>query len=373
MQKLELIILLILTCTTNYGQGFKKVKSKSKHSDKISSIVCNDDYFATSSYDGSFIVWDYKGKTLYKHKLSNGKINSMSFISDSNSLLVGITEKNENKNSRFVIKSFDINGNQEYELIDSRLTQDYIDGFYNENTVSEQNAITAIRNSFPSLNVEKELPVPKVEDGLSHIELVQYLAVSPKNKFIASIDKFNILNIWSGEGPLIRSVQINNKKKDTQIYFLSDSELFVTPNIVLDINTLDIELVDGFETYSSIIFDNMIYFFFDYNDKSRREKLFNRERGSSKEMDPKKFYTLAAARSKTKLSLLGTDGLIRVIDNEGILLSTFGKEKPEITTFRGERFKLFSKICKIGFSPNEKYIVSGDENGKVTIWESQFN
>ncbi|WP_430969076.1 hypothetical protein [Spongiimicrobium sp. 2-473A-2-J] len=373
MNRIIYLVVFIFTCSCIYGQEFKKVKSKSKHAEEIISIACNDNYFATSSYDKSIIVWNYDGRIIYKHKLLEGKINSLLFIPKSNSLMVGMTEKNNNSTPRFIIKSFDINGNQENEFIDPELTQEFVNEFYKNNTVSEQNTLNSIKKSFPTLSVVEGLDIPQAKNGLSHLELIQHIAISPEGTTIASIDKFNILNIWSKGGKLLKNIQINNHKKDTQIYFTSEAELLITPNIFLDINSLDTKLIDGFEMYSSIIFDDMIYFFFDYNDKSRTEKLFQLESKSVKEMDKSKFYSFEAARSKTKLSLLGTDGLIRVIDSEGTLLSTFGREKKETSIFRGERLTVFSNISKIGFSPDGRHIVSGDENGKVVIWKAQLN
>jgi len=90
---------------------------------------------------------------------------------------------------------------------------------------------------------------------------------------------------------------------------------------------------------------------------------------NSKEFDLKKYYTITGTPSHEKLALLGVDGLIRVINEQGDLLSTFGKDRNEIMTFRGERIQVFSKINSIGFSPNGQYIITGDEDGKVIIWK----
>lgn len=115
----------------------------------------------------------------------------------------------------------------------------------------------------------------------------------------------------------------------------------------------------------------MIYFHFDYNIDSRKEKLYNINNSETKEFDSKEYYTFFASKSNEKLALLGFNGLIKVINKEGELLTTFGKDRNEWTSFRGEKFKLYSKICKIGFSPNGQYIISGDENGKVSIWKNK--
>ena len=83
MYKTVILLILFLSSCNSFGQEFKKYKSKQKHSDKIIGIATNDDFFATSSYDKSLIVWNYEGKVVYKYKLDDGKINSMEFIQNS--------------------------------------------------------------------------------------------------------------------------------------------------------------------------------------------------------------------------------------------------------------------------------------------------
>jgi WD40 repeat protein len=104
MSRIWALLILLFTCSYNYGHGYKKHQSKTKHTDKIISVTKSDSLFATSSYDKSVIVWDYNGKIIYSYKLTDGKINSLSFIPNSNSLLIGITEMNDGKIQRHVIK-----------------------------------------------------------------------------------------------------------------------------------------------------------------------------------------------------------------------------------------------------------------------------
>jgi len=362
------LLILFLFSTYSFGQEFKKVVSKNKHSDEIIAIATNDEFFATCSYDKSLIVWDYHGKVVFKYKLADGKINSMSFMKNSNSLLVGLTIKDNSEIKSHIIKCLDISGSLKFELVDTSLTQEQVDTYYEQNTTSVQNAISYVSDKFPELNIKKEIGTPQTKYKLSHFDLVQDIEVSPNNTSIASVDKFNILKIWDTSGKIINSYQIINNKKDTELYYLSDSTLFITPNLILDLETLNIKSISGFEKYSSIPFGDMIYFYFDYNNESRPEKLYNIKTSRLKEFDNKKYYTLFASKSNDKLALLGVNGLVSVINKDGELLSTFGKDRNELTTFRGEKFKLFSKICKIGFSPNGQYIISGDEAGKVIIW-----
>jgi WD40 repeat protein len=371
MSKLLTILILILTCFNSFGQDYKKVKSRYKHSEKIIAIATNNDFFATCSYDKSVIVWDYEGKVICKYKLTDGKINSMSFLQDSDSLLIGVTEKDETEKKRYIIKCIDFSGKMKYEIIDTTLTQELVNNYYNNNTTGVQSVIRNVSSTFPDLNIQRDLDVPRVIDGLSHFEIVQDIDVSPNKQSISSIDKFNILKIWDSNGKLNKSLQITNNKKDTEIYYLSDSIIFVTPNIILNTKSLDVGIIDGFEYYTSIPFAQMIYFYFDYNNESKPEKLYNFATTEIIEFDIKDFYTLYASQSLDKLALLGVDGLIRVINNKGELLAKFGKDRNELITFRGEKIQLFSNIYRIGFSPNGRFIISGDKDGKISIWKSE--
>ncbi len=366
MIKILAIFILIFSCSDNFGQDYNRFKSKRDHSGEIILIATSIDQFATAGEDKSVVVYDYNGTILYKFQAFDGDINSMSFVS--NSLLLGITEMINGEFQRHIIKCLDSIGNVKYELVDTTLTQEYVDYIFSKNSTGIRNAIDGALNTWPGLGIKKELDAPQVVRGLSHVEMIQSIAVSPDANTIVSIDKFNTLKMWKS-GKIHNSLQITNKKKDTEIYFLTDSTIFISPNIILNTNSMSYQVIQGFDKYSSIPFDEMIYFHFDYNAESRQEKLYNTKTAASIDFIQDKFYTLSATRSRESLALLGVDGLIRVIDKDGQLLSTFGRDRNELITFRGEKIKLFSKIIEIGFSPNGQYIISGDENGKVIIWK----
>jgi WD40 repeat protein len=369
MSRILTLLITLFTCSYNYGQDFKKHQSESKHTDKIISIATSDSLFATSSYDKSVIVWDYHGKIIYRFKVADGKINSLSSIPNSNALLIGITEMSGGKIRRHIIKCLNALGRVEYELIDKRLTQEYVNVSFESNVTGVRNAIASVKEAFPELDVKNDLEVPQVSRGISHIELVQSITVSPGNRTIASIDKFNILKTWDQNHNVLQSFRIVNNKKNTNIYFRSDSTIFIEPSIILNIKDTSTQIIQGFERYSGIPFNSAIYFYFNYNNDSRPEKLFNLETAKSKTFDSRSHYTITGACSYDRLALLGVDGLIRVINTEGDVISIFGKDRNEVMTFRGEKIQLFSKICSIGFSPSGKYVISGTENGKVNMWK----
>lgn len=371
MNSVVTLLLLFLTYGYAQGQGYQKHQSKLKHSAEIISIAASDTQFATCSYDKSVMVWDYNGKVLYKYKLSDGKIHSLAFITGSNLLLVGLTEIAKDKTPRHVIKCFDTTGKLNYELIDTLLTQESVNYLFEQNSTGVRNAISVADRASPLLNIKKELQIPQVSNGLSHIELIQSIAVSPDNTTIASIDKFNILKIWDSNKKIQKSFKVTNTKKDTRIYFQTNSSIFIEPNILLNIADTTVQVIRGFEKYSSVPLNNLIYFYFNYFEESRPEQLFNRETGISKVFDRETYYTIEATRSKDKFALLGVNGLIKIINEDGELLSTFGQDRSELITLRGETINLLSTIKTIGMSPNGQYLISGDESGKVIIWKTE--
>jgi WD40 repeat protein len=231
------------------------------------------------------------------------------------------------------------------------------------------NAVKHASDIFPQLNIKANTGIPQVKDCLSHIESIQNISISPDQNSIASIDKFNILKIWNSTGEIIKSFRINNGKKDTYVYFINDTSIMITPNIIFDIKSEKLIEIDGFNLYKGIPLKGKIYYYFDYTENSEAEKLFNMQTDSVLNINTVNTYTLEAATSDNKFALLGVDGLIRIRDLNGNLISTFGSDRPIVATFRGKKILLQSKISQIGFSPNGDYLISGDENGKEIIWE----
>ena len=78
--------------------------------------------------------------------------------------------------------------------------------------------------------------------------------------------------------------------------------------------------------------------------------------------------SLCVTTSNDKFGLLGVDGLIRILNTNGDILSVFGKDKDEERQFWGNTIHVSSEINRIKFSPNCEYLISGDKNGKVIIW-----
>jgi WD40 repeat protein len=180
MSRVLVLSIILFTCSYNFTQDYRKHQSKTKHTDKIISIATSDSLFATSSYDKSVNVWNYNGKIIYSYKLTDGKINSLSFIPNSNSLLIGITEMNEPRIQRHIIKCLNNLEKIEYELIDKRLTQEYVNVSFEENVTGVRNAIHSVDATFPELDIKKDLEVPQVSREISHIELAQSITVSPE-------------------------------------------------------------------------------------------------------------------------------------------------------------------------------------------------
>lgn len=364
------ILLLLFFCNQIYSQDYKKEKTIFKHSDEINSITTTKEYFATSSLDKSVIVWNYEGKKIYKYKIDNGKINTLKFIPKSNILLIAATEK-IGKKERFILKSFDIKGNLIKEFIDSTLTQSYVDSSYSKNSNSVIKANSTVVKSFPSLNLSPSLNIPQVKYGLSHIELIQSISISPNNKLIATIDYFRNINIWDLNGNKIYKTQIYNNKKRTNIFFISDTALFVTPNINLNIKSNTLRKVGDYGAFMTLPLKSKLYCYFDYDNSTQNEKIVDITSNLEQTVDSKNVYSLRAISSENYFLNLGIDRLIRLRDENGKTIATFGKSKKESTRFRGKNLITYSNITEIGISPNSDYVISGTKDGKVTIWKNK--
>jgi len=96
------------------------------------------------------------------------------------------------------------------------ITQGHVDVSFEKNVECVRNAIGSVEATFPELNIKKDLEVPQVSRRISHIELIQSIAISPDNKTIASIDNFNILKTWNQNQEIQSSFKILNNKKRHQ-------------------------------------------------------------------------------------------------------------------------------------------------------------
>ena len=163
---LKFLLILVISALTfdSYGQDFKKLKSKVKHMTGAKIVSCSDDYFVTAGNAGDLYIWNYEGKIIKKALLDNAKINSIEVLPNSEKWLVGITTSDP---QRYVIKCFNNEGEELFELIDSSLEQSGIDKDFSDNNQSTQAAIQAVDETFPGLR-QKELESPKASDGLSH-------------------------------------------------------------------------------------------------------------------------------------------------------------------------------------------------------------
>jgi len=368
---LILLLSLILTNKLTYGQEFKAIKTIHKHSDKITEIATSDNYFATGSSDRTVSTWDYNGKRLFKYTISKGSINALCFIPDANSLLVAISEFNNDGYKRYIIKQFDMSGKLTTEFVDKTMKQEQVNQIYLEHNTGTINAEINVSKAFPTLNIVPSINIPQIKDKLSHQETIQDIKTSPNQQLLASIDKYNFLKIWRISGKFIKSFQIINNKRNTYIYFLSDTTLLITPNIILNIENNKSHKIVGFEDYMATPLNDKIYFSFGYNKQSESEKLYDNKGLQLKDIDLNENYSLCVTTSNDKFGLLGVDGLIRLLSTNGELLSTFGKDRSEEKTFRGKKIHLSSEINKIKFSPNGEYLISGDMNGKVIIWRNE--
>lgn len=294
----------------------------------------------------------------------------MKFIPKSNVLLISTTEKKNNQN-RHILKSIDIKGNLIKEFIDTALTQNYADSLFLANSKSVIKAKSSVINSFPSLNISEKLNIPKIEQGISHTEFIQSISIAPNNKFIATIDYFRTLKIWDLNGNIIYKNQIYNNKKRTNIFFISDTTLFITPNMILNFKSNNLKKVGEFGKFMTLPLDTKLYCYFDYDFTTENEKILDIKSDSVNFVNSEDIYSIKTIASEKYFVNLGADKLIRVRSEEGKTLTTFGKTKKELAIFRGKRLIKYSDITEIGISPNSEYIISGTRLGKIIIWKNQ--
>ncbi len=372
MNRIIAVLFFVTISYLTYGQNYTAIKTINRQINEINAIATCDKYFATASYDKTLFVWDYNGKKMFKYSVYIGKINTLCFIPDSELLLAAIKEIDSRGIERHIIKCFDISGKIRKEFIDTTLTQTAVDQYYQENTAGSRNAIIEVSNLFPQLDIKKDIKIPRVKFGLSHIEYIQSISVSPNQKLIATLDHFKILKIWDINGKIIKSFQIKNNKKDNKVYFTSDSTLFITPNITLNLKSNDFLTLENFGDYTSIPLKNKtLYCRYDFNQSNKNDKLYDLQTNSFKDTELGNVYTLDVSTSGDKLAILGVDGLIRIRNINGELISTFGKDRTEVITFQKKQITVNSKITTISLSQNGDYLISGDIDGKVTIWKNE--
>jgi len=353
------------------AQDFKPIKTIQKQTKEIITISTSNRYFATGSYDRNVFVFDYNGNKIFKYKNPDAVIGEVVLHPDSNFLFISITETKAGVYERPVIKYFDLTtGKQVREFIDTTITQEQINGFYERNTTGVKNAMAHVENMFPQMQTKSEINYPRVEDGLSHIERIQSLSVSNDFKHFASIDKYNILKIWNTKGNILNSFQVTNNKVNTDLYFINDSILLISPNILLNITDYSTKVLPDYQDYKrSIPVKDKIFYFSNLDIESSKLVDYSTENPNPIDIKDSKCYR--ATYSVDKYAFLGIDGLVRICDFNGQIKQILGKDRTEVVgTIDGSRV-IFSEIEEIKLSPDGKYLITGNKFGKVIIWKNE--
>jgi len=354
------------------AQDFKPIKTIQKQTKEIITISTSNEYFATGSYDRNVFVYDYNGKKIFKYKNLDAVIGEVVLHPDSSYLYLSLTETKDGVYERPVIKCFDLTtGQQVREFVDTTITQEQINVFYKKNTIGVKNAMSYVENMFPEIQTKSEINYPRVSDGLSHIERIQSLSISDDFKHFASMDKYNILKVWNTKGDILNSFQVTNNKVNTDLYFINDSILLITPNILLNITDYSSSVLPDYQDYKrSIPVKNKIFYFSNLDIES--SKLVDYSPGLKKIIDVKESKCYRASYSADKFVFLGIDGLVRVCDFDGQIKQKLGKDRTEtVGTRDGGSRLIFSEIEEIQLSPNGRYLITGDKFGKVTIWKHE--
>lgn len=354
------------------AQDFKPIKTIQKQTKEIITISTSNKYFATGSYDRNVFVYDYNGKKIFKYKNLDAVIGEVALHPDSNYLFISITETKAGVYERPVIKCFDLTtGQQIREFIDTTIMQEQINAFYEKNTTGVKNAMSQVENMFPQMQTKSKINVPRVEDGLSHIERIQSLSISDDFMHFASMDKYNILKIWDTKGNVLNSFQVTNNKVNTDLYFINDSILLITPNILLNITDYSSYVLPDYQDYNRSIPVNKKIFYFSNLDMEF-SKLVDYSTDISNPIDIKDSKCYRASYSADKFAFLGIDGLVRICNFNGQVNQKLGKDRTEtVGTRDGGSRLIFSEIEEIKLSPNGKYLITGDKFGKVIIWKNE--
>jgi len=353
------------------AQDFKPIKSIQNQTKEIITISTSNNFFATGSYDRNVFVYDYNGKKIFKYKNLDAVIGEVVLHPDSSYLFLSITETKGGMFERPVIKCFDLTtGQQVREFIDTTITQEQVNTFYEKNTTGVKNAMAHVNSTFPNMQTKTVINVPRVEDGLSHIERIQSLSISNDFVHFASMDKYNILKIWDTKGSILNALEVKNSKVNTDLFFVNDSILLVTPNILLNIKDYSFNTLTGYQDFKlSIPVADKIFYFSNLDIES--SKLVDYSNDSIRAIDIRDSKCYRASYCVDKFSFLGIDGLIRICDFNGEIKQKLGKDRTEVVeTINGSRV-IYSEIEEIELSPNGKYLITGDKYGKVIIWKTK--
>ena len=227
-----------------------------------------------------------------------------------------------------------------------------------------------VNKMYPNMQTKSEINVPRVEDGLSHIERIQSLSISNDFKHFASMDKYNIFKIWDTNGQILNSFQVTNNKVNTDLYFINDSILLITPYILLNIEDYSFNILTDYQDFKqSIPVGNKIFYFSNIDIES--SKLVDYSSDSTPAIDLQDSKCYQASYSTNQFAFLGIDGLVRICDFNGQIKQKLGKDRTEVVETRDGSRVIFSKIEEIKLSPNGEYLITGDKYGKVIIWKNE--
>jgi WD40 repeat protein len=163
---------------------------------------------------------------------------------------------------------------------------------------------------------------------------------------------------------------VTNNKVNTDLYFLNDSILLVTPNILLNINGYSSKVLTGYQDYKlSIPVENKIFYFSNLDIES--SKLVDYSSDSIRVIDVNDSKCYRASYSVDKFAFLGIDGLVRICDFNGQIKQKLGKDRTEVVGTRDGSGVIFSEIEEIKLSPNGEYLITGDKFGKVILWKNE--
>jgi len=293
---------------------------------------------ASSAYDGTIIIWNYKTKHQIKtfrreNSKSNANYISLKYTSDGKQLIAG--------SSMFFIDIFDIENSTKSQTIE-------IKG-YNGKTlaVSKDDKYIAVagKDNIISLIEIATGKIAKTFEG--HTNSIYELAFSPDNKTLGSASYDKTARIWDIEkGKLIKKIEA--KDEVNSITFNENSDKFAFSIKILKlIEIWDLSKMKKIKSLEEIAAEQLIF---------KAENLLIRQYSkitlnnieTGEEIKSIKNYDWSISVNQDIIATAGSDGVNIINFNEGTNIAQFGQDT---------RF-----VSQIKVSPSGKFIVTANSH-----------
>ncbi len=293
---------------------------------------------ASSAYDGTIIIWDYKTKHQVKtfrreNSKSNANYISLKYTSDGKQLIAG--------SSNFLIDIFDIENGTKLKTIE-------VKGYNGKNlAVSNDDKYFAVsgKDNIISLIEIATGKIAKTFEG--HTNSIYELIFSPDNKLIGSASYDNTARIWDIEkGKLIKKIEAKKEVNSIAFNETSNKFAFSVKGLKL-IEIWDLSKMKKINTVEEIAAEQLIF---------KGENLLIRQYSkitlnnieTGEELKSVKNYDWAMSVNKDIIATAGSDG---------VNITDFNTETNIAQLGQDTRF-----VSQIKISPSGKFIVTANSH-----------